>query len=57
MKGEIWVDIRADRQKGLNYTQIGRKYGIDPRTAKRYAMTEEKPAYQSRLKQLQLTHC
>lgn len=51
LKGDIWVDIRADRQKGLNYTQIGRKYGIDPRTAKKYAAAEEKPVYKSRPKQ------
>jgi len=42
------MDIRADRQKGLNYTQIGRKYGIDSRTAKKYAQTEKKPEYKSR---------
>ena len=51
MKGEIWVNIRSDRQKGLNYTEIGRKHGIDPRTAKKYAKAEERPAYKSRLKQ------
>lgn len=51
LKGEIWMDIRADRQKGLTYTQIGRKYGIDSRTAKKYAQTEKKPEYKSRPKE------
>ena len=51
LKGEIWVNIRSDRQKGLNYTEIGRKHGIDPRTAKKYATAEEKPTYKSRTKQ------
>lgn len=45
MKGDQWMDIRADYKKGLNYTEIGRKYGIDPRTAKRYAQSETKPKY------------
>ncbi len=40
------MDIRNDRQKGLNYTEIGKKYHLDPRTAKRYAQSETKPAYQ-----------
>ena len=40
------MDIRNDRQKGLNYTEIGKKYHLDPRTAKRYALAETKPAYQ-----------
>jgi len=44
LRGDIWMDIRSDRQKGLNYTEIGRKHGIDPRTAKKYAKEEEKPA-------------
>ena len=34
------MDIRNDRQKGLNYTEIGKKYHLDPRTAKRYALSE-----------------
>lgn len=40
-----WMDIRSDRQKGLSYTEIGRKYNIDPRTAKRYAQAETRPVY------------
>lgn len=34
MRGEVWMEIRNDRQKGLSYTEIARKYHIDPRTAK-----------------------
>ena len=43
-----WMDIRSDRQKGLSYTEIGRKYTIDPRTAKRYAQAETRPVYSLR---------
>ncbi len=39
------MDIRSDRQKGLRYTELGRKYHMDPRTAKRYAESPEKPEY------------
>ncbi|WP_242981091.1 hypothetical protein [Ethanoligenens harbinense] len=39
------MDIRSDRQKGLSYTEIARKYNIDPRTAKKYAESEARPVY------------
>jgi len=39
------MDIRSDRQKGLSYTEIARKYNIDPRTAKKYAESEMRPVY------------
>lgn len=39
------MDIRGDRQKGLSYTEIARKYHIDPRTAKKYAESETRPVY------------
>jgi len=26
MEGESWKDIRSDRQKGLSYTEIARRY-------------------------------
>lgn len=39
------MDIRNDRQKGLSYTEIARKYNIDPRTAKKYAESETRPVY------------
>ena len=39
------MDIRSDRQKGLSYTEIARKYHIDPRTAKKYAQSETRPVY------------
>jgi len=29
------MDIQSDRQKGLSYTELGRKYHIDPQTVKR----------------------
>lgn len=45
IKKETWVDIRNDRKKGLSYKEIGRKYGIDQRTAKKYALVEEYPNY------------
>jgi transposase len=45
MKGEVWMDIRTDRQKGLSYVELGRKYHMDPRTAKRCAESPQKPEY------------
>ena len=33
MEGESWMDIRSDRQKGMNYTELARKYHLDPCTA------------------------
>ena len=39
------MEIRNDRQKGLSYTEIARKYNIDPRTAKKYAQSETRPVY------------
>jgi len=40
MEGKNWMDIRNDRQKGMSFAQIARKYHIDPRTAKKYALSE-----------------
>jgi len=45
MKGDQWMEIRVDRQKGMSYTEIARRYNIDPRTAKKYAESETRPAY------------
>lgn len=45
MKGKLWMDIRNERMKGLSYTEIGRKYHIDPRTAKKYAESDKEPTY------------
>jgi transposase len=45
MRGEIWMEIRADKQKGLSYSELGRKYNIDRRTAKKYAESESRPVY------------
>ena len=39
------MDIRSDRQKGLSYVELGRKYHMDPRTAKRYAESPQEPEY------------
>lgn len=46
MKGNYWMQIRNDRKKGLSYTEIARKYNMDPRTAKKYAESDIKPVYQ-----------
>ena len=35
------MDIRSDFQKGLSYVELGKKYHMDPRTAKRYAQSPE----------------
>jgi len=39
------MEIRADHNKGLNYTEIARKYNIDRRTAKKYAESDSRPVY------------
>lgn len=46
MKGKYWMEIRNDRKKGLSYTEIAKKYHMDPRTAKKYAESDYKPTYQ-----------
>ena len=40
------MNIRGDRQKGMSYTELARKYNLDPRTAKRYAESESRPVYE-----------
>lgn len=45
MKGYYWMEIRNDYKKGLSYTEIAKKYNIDPRTAKKYANSDSKPLY------------
>lgn len=45
MEGEKWMEIRSDRLKGMNYTELGKKYHIDPRTAKKYAESPQRPEY------------
>jgi transposase len=49
MEGEKWMEIRADKKKGLSYTEIGKKHNIDWRTAKKYSESEEKPKYELKL--------
>ena len=39
------MDIRIDRQKGMSYTELARKYNLDPRTAKKYAQSDTRPVY------------
>lgn len=39
------MDIRSDKQKGLSYAQISRKYHIDSRTAKKNSESESRPVY------------
>lgn len=39
------MSIRNDRLKGMSYTELAKKYNIDPRTAKRYAESGERPEY------------
>jgi Transposase and inactivated derivatives len=45
MEGANWMNIRSDYKKGMSYTELGRKYQIDARTAKKYAESPEKPKY------------
>mgnify|MGYP003469515721 CR=1 FL=1 len=30
MKGNLWMEIRSEKKKGLSYAEIGRKHHIDP---------------------------
>ncbi|MDE7054147.1 MAG: hypothetical protein K2O84_04940 [Oscillospiraceae bacterium] len=39
------MDIRSDRQIGLRYVELGRKQHMNPRTAKRYAESPQKPEH------------
>ena len=39
------MDIRSDRQKGLSHIELGKKYHMDPQTAKWYAESPERPEY------------
>lgn len=45
MKGNLWMEVRNERKKGLSYTEIARKHHIDPRTAKKYAESDVRPVY------------
>ena len=45
MIGDKWLSIRNDRKKGMSYSEIGRKYNIDRRTAKKYCESNVKPDY------------
>jgi len=45
MRSELWMEIRNDRLKGLSYVSIAKKYSIDRRTAKKYALDHKKPSY------------
>ena len=45
MNGDLWMSIRNDYLKGISFKEIGKKYGIDQRTAKKYALAYEKPKY------------
>jgi transposase len=39
------MEIRNDHAKGLSYTEIARKYNLDPRTAKKHALSDTRPVY------------
>ena len=39
------MELKADYQKGLGYTELGRKYNVDRRTAKKYANSDSRPEY------------
>jgi transposase len=45
MRGEIWMELKADYQKGISYSELGRKYNVDRRTAKKYAESDSRPEY------------
>lgn len=39
------MEIRSDRQKGMSFAEIARKYHLDPRTVKKYTLSETRPVY------------
>ena len=39
------MELKSDRQKGLSYKELGRKYNVDRRTAKKYAQSDSRPEY------------
>ena len=39
------MELKADHQKGLSYSELGRKYNIDRRTAKKYSQSDSRPEY------------
>ncbi|MCL2747928.1 MAG: hypothetical protein FWE59_04655, partial [Oscillospiraceae bacterium] len=39
------MEIRNGRLKGMSCTELGRKYNVDPRAAKRYAESPARPEY------------
>ena len=43
MIGDKWMNIRADYNKGMNDTEIAKKYNVDERTAKKYVKSTSKP--------------
>ena len=45
MEGDKWMEIRNDRLKGMSYTDLSKKYHLDPRTAKKYAESPQRPEY------------
>lgn len=45
MEGAHWMEIRNDRLRGMSYTELGKKYHIDPRTAKKYAESPRRTEY------------
>jgi transposase len=45
MRGDIWMELKADHKKGLGYAALGRKYQLDWRTAKKYAHSDSRPEY------------
>ena len=45
MNGDLWMNIRNDRKKGMSYVDIGKRYNIDRRTAKKYSEANHKPKY------------
>lgn len=44
MKGNLWMEIRSEKKKGLSYAEIGRKHHLIQELQK-YAESEEVPKY------------
>lgn len=54
MKGELWMEIRISKKKGISTSEIARQKGINWRTAKKYSESVTKPKYDREIRKSKL---